>query len=110
MPTFDPELPWRGSIYGVIAGHFLQGVAPSAATSSLVGVDAAALALAGPAAALALAHVVSLLFLLLVLLLHEKQLWLSFELLLMLPEMLLHDQLPQFSHVLVLWVLLLLHD
>jgi hypothetical protein len=47
---------------------------------------------------------------LLALLLHEQQLWLSLESLLLLPEMLLHDQLPRLTHALLLRALLLLQD
>ena len=42
------------------------------------------------------------------LLLHEQQILLSLEPLELLPEMLLHDQLPRFSHALLLLLLLLL--
>ena len=42
------------------------------------------------------------------LLLHEQQILLSLEPLQLLPEMLLHDQLPWLSHALLLWALLLL--
>ena len=42
------------------------------------------------------------------LLLHEQQILLSLEPLQLLLEMLRHDQLPWLSHVLLLWVLLLL--
>ena len=45
LPALGPEPTRRGSIHGGIADHFLHGVAPSAATSTLVGV-AATLALA----------------------------------------------------------------
>ena len=48
-----PEPTRRGSIHGGVAGHFLHGVAPSAATSTSVGA-AAALALARAAALLLL--------------------------------------------------------
>ena len=53
LPALGPEPTQRGSIHGGVAGHFLHGVAPSAAMSTSVGA-AAALALAR-AAALALA-------------------------------------------------------
>ena len=33
LPALGPEPTRRGSIHGVVAGHFLHGVAPSAATS-----------------------------------------------------------------------------
>ena len=42
------------------------------------------------------------------LLLHEQQILLSLEPQQLLPEMLLHDQLPWLSHALLLWALLLL--
>src|SRR3954470_8494452 len=53
LQALGPEPTRRGSIHGGVAGHFLHGVAPSAATSTLVGV-AAALALARAAALLLL--------------------------------------------------------
>ena len=49
-----------------------------------------------------------LLPLLLALLLHEQQILLSLEPLWLLPEMLLHDQLPRLLHALLLRELLLL--
>ncbi|TKW71129.1 MAG: hypothetical protein DI610_11610 [Staphylococcus hominis] len=53
LPALGPEPTRRGSIHGGVAGHFLHGVAPSAATSTSVGA-AAALALARAAALLLL--------------------------------------------------------
>ena len=53
LPALDPELTRRGSIHAGDAGHFLHGVAPSAATSRSVGA-ATALALARAAALLLL--------------------------------------------------------
>src|SRR3990170_1247564 len=53
LSALGPEPTRRGSIHGGVAGHFLHGVAPSAATSKSVGV-AAALALARAAALLLL--------------------------------------------------------
>ena len=53
LPALGPEPTRCGSIHGSVADHFLHGVAPSAATSTLVGV-AAALALARAAALLLL--------------------------------------------------------
>ena len=51
--VLGPEPTRRNSIQGGVAGHFLHGVAPSAATSTSVGA-AAALALARAAALLLL--------------------------------------------------------
>ena len=48
LPALGPEPTQHGSIHGGVAGHFLHGVAPTAATSTSVG--AAALALARAAA------------------------------------------------------------
>ena len=53
LPALSPEPTRHGSIHGGVAGHFLHGVAPSAATSTSVGA-AAALALARAAALLLL--------------------------------------------------------
>ena len=53
LPALGPEPTRRGSIHGGVAGHFLHGVAPSAATSTSVGASAA-LALARAAALLLL--------------------------------------------------------
>ena len=53
LPALGPEPTRRGSIHGGVAGHFLHGVAPSAATSTSV----------GPVAALALARAAALLLL-----------------------------------------------
>ena len=53
LPALGPEPTRRDSIHGGVAGHFLHGVAPSAATSTSV----------GPAAALALARAAALLLL-----------------------------------------------
>ena len=53
LPALGPEPTRRGSIHGGVAGHFLHGVAPSAAMSTSVGA-AAALALARAAALLLL--------------------------------------------------------
>ena len=53
LPALGPEPTRRGSIHGGVAGHFLHGAAPSAATSTSVGA-AAALALARAAALLLL--------------------------------------------------------
>ena len=53
LPTLGPEPTRRGSIHGGVAGHFLHGVAPSAAMSTSVGA-AVALALARAAALLLL--------------------------------------------------------
>src|SRR3954471_11225530 len=53
LQALGPEPTRRGSIHDGVAGHFLHGVAPSAATSTSVGV-AAALALARAAALLLL--------------------------------------------------------
>ena len=53
LPALGPKPTRHGSIHGGVAGHFLHGVAPSAATSTSVGV-AAALALARAAALLLL--------------------------------------------------------
>ncbi len=53
LPALGPEPTRHGSIHGGVAGHFLHGVAPSAATSTSV----------GAAAALALARAAALLFL-----------------------------------------------
>ena len=53
LPALGPEPTRRGSIHGGIAGHFLHGVAPWAATSTSVG-HASDLALARAAALLLL--------------------------------------------------------
>ena len=53
LPALGHEPTRRSSIHGGVAGHFLHGVAPSAATSTSVGA-AAALALARAAALLLL--------------------------------------------------------
>ena len=58
---------------------------------------------------LSLLLLVALLLSLLRVLLHKQQILLSLEPVQLLPEMLLHDQLPRLSHTLVLWAQLL-HD
>ena len=66
LSELGPEPTRRGSIHDGVVDHFLHGVAPTVATSTLVGV-AAALALARAAALLLLGPLPGLLLLALLL-------------------------------------------
>ena len=67
LPALGPEPTRRGSIHGGVAGHFLHGIAPSAATSTSVGAAAAFSSRLRFCSALALGPLPGLLLLLLLL-------------------------------------------